>query len=299
MAAKLISIGALSQATSIPTETIRTWERRYSFPSPKRTSGGHRLYEFALIEHLLLIRTALDQGHRPGSVTSIDLKDLRELIKPVKPLPLSGSVKVASGVEPWLSSCLEAARTMQAVTMQGLLRSSLASLGLQEFVLRRCAVLLEAIGEEWAQGNLSVAQEHYAASALEGMLSEQWHSIANVNQGPLCVLATPQGEQHTLGLQMAACLMAIRGARIIWLGANVPTSDLCDIGSNLNADYLCLSFSHSFDKHEGEQVLQRIVANIDSGIRLLVGGAGAPVDTELAIRIEELDDLPGWFDTLQ
>jgi methanogenic corrinoid protein MtbC1 len=251
-----------------------------------------------LIEHLLLIRAALDQGHRPGSVTSIDIKDLRELIKPVSPPTLPTPVKVASGVDPWLSSCLEAARKMEAVGMQGLLRSSLASLGLQEFVLRRCTVLLEAIGEEWAQGNLSVAQEHYAASALEAMLSEQWRNIAHVNRGPLCVLATPEGEQHTIGLHMAACLMAIRGARIIWLGANVPTSDLCDIGSNLKADYLCLSFSHSFDEHEAEQVLQRLGAKVDSGIRLVVGGAGAPVDTELAIQFEELAELPDWFETL-
>jgi methanogenic corrinoid protein MtbC1 len=297
MADKLISIGALSQAAGIPTETIRTWERRYAFPSPKRSSGGHRLYDYELIEHLLAIRAALEQGHRPGNVTGLDLKDLLELIKPVAS-PLSAPVKVAPEYDAWLSSCLEATRKMDTDALQMLLRSSLASLGLQGFVLERCTVLLEDIGERWAQGNLSVAQEHFAASVLESILSEQWRSISNVNRGHLCVLATPPGEQHTLGLHMAACLMAMRGVRIIWLGASMPTRDLCETASNLKADYLCLSFSRSFDKQDAEQVLKTLRAKLEPRIKLLVGGAGAPLNVELAVRFQGLDDLAECFGSI-
>ncbi|MFU8773811.1 MAG: MerR family transcriptional regulator, partial [Anaerolineales bacterium] len=30
--------------TGVKPETLRAWERRYGFPKPKRSSGGHRLY---------------------------------------------------------------------------------------------------------------------------------------------------------------------------------------------------------------------------------------------------------------
>jgi MerR family transcriptional regulator, light-induced transcriptional regulator len=227
-------------------------------------------------------------------VTGLDLKDLLELIKPVAS-PFPGPVKVASEYDTWLSSCLEATRKMDTDALQMLLRSSLASLGLQGFVLERCTVLLEEIGERWAQGSLSVAQEHFAASVLEGILSEQWRSISNVNRGHLCVLATPQGEQHTLGLHMSACLMVMRGVKIIWLGANVPTLDLCETASNLKANYLCLSFSRSFDKQDAEQVLKTIRAKLEPQIALLVGGAGAPLNAELAVRFQGLDALAACF----
>jgi hypothetical protein len=39
-----ISIGALSRATGIPVETLRTWEARYGFPIPERKRSGHRVY---------------------------------------------------------------------------------------------------------------------------------------------------------------------------------------------------------------------------------------------------------------
>ncbi|MEC9398125.1 MAG: MerR family transcriptional regulator, partial [Myxococcota bacterium] len=60
-----LSIGAVSQATGIPVETLRTWERRYGFPSPERSDGGHRQYNASIVEHLNLISRALEQGHRP------------------------------------------------------------------------------------------------------------------------------------------------------------------------------------------------------------------------------------------
>lgn len=300
MSAKLISIGALSQATGFPSETIRTWERRYSFPRPKRSRGGHRLYDFALIEHLLLIRAALDQGHRPSSVTGLKLKELRSLLKPVDVKETPEPVAVAHDIDPWFTSCLKATRNMETVNMQMLLRSSLATLGLQAFVVERCALLLETIGHEWSQGNLSIAQEHFAASALESILAEQWRSIASTNRGPLCIFATLKGEQHTLGLHMAACLMAVRGVKIIWLGANMPTNDLCDTASILKPDYICLSFSRSYNKQEAVRLLKPLRAKLASRITLLLGGAGAPaVNAELAVRIRGLDDLTTRFGVLR
>ena len=46
----MLSISALSQATGVPVETLRTWERRYGFPIPQRTSAGHRVYPISALE---------------------------------------------------------------------------------------------------------------------------------------------------------------------------------------------------------------------------------------------------------
>src|SRR5678815_1286064 len=48
----LLSIGALSAATGIPAETIRSWERRYGFPAAGRKPSGHRVYDLATVLRL-------------------------------------------------------------------------------------------------------------------------------------------------------------------------------------------------------------------------------------------------------
>ena len=65
---RALSIGALSRATRIPVETLRTWERRYGAPRPIRKPSGHRLYAASAVEHLRRVSRLLAQGHRPAEV---------------------------------------------------------------------------------------------------------------------------------------------------------------------------------------------------------------------------------------
>ena len=46
----LLSIGALSERTGVPTPTLRSWESRYGFPVSTRLDGGHRRYGHEQIE---------------------------------------------------------------------------------------------------------------------------------------------------------------------------------------------------------------------------------------------------------
>jgi hypothetical protein len=48
--------------------TLRSWERRYGFPTPRRSQGGHRQYDFEEIEAL---RSALTETHNVSSAVSL------------------------------------------------------------------------------------------------------------------------------------------------------------------------------------------------------------------------------------
>ena len=48
--------------------TLRSWERRFGYPMPRRTSGGHRQFELAEIEAL---RQAFEETHNVSSAISI------------------------------------------------------------------------------------------------------------------------------------------------------------------------------------------------------------------------------------
>ena len=52
----------------VSASTLRTWERRYSYPTPHRSEGGHRQYELGQIQAL---HQALEETHNVSSAVSL------------------------------------------------------------------------------------------------------------------------------------------------------------------------------------------------------------------------------------
>ncbi|HEX5917314.1 MAG TPA: DICT sensory domain-containing protein [Nocardioides sp.] len=48
-----LSIGDLAHRTGVPISTLRSWEKRYGFPEPRRQGGGHRRYSEADVDAVL------------------------------------------------------------------------------------------------------------------------------------------------------------------------------------------------------------------------------------------------------
>jgi DNA-binding transcriptional MerR regulator len=71
-------IGAVSELTGIPPETLRAWERRYATVEPSRTDSGFRLYSEEDVERLLLIKRLSDRGNAIGSIAGLTRDELRE-----------------------------------------------------------------------------------------------------------------------------------------------------------------------------------------------------------------------------
>ena len=91
-----LSIGALSRATRIPVETIRTWEQRYGSPVAVRKPSGHRLYSAGAVEHLRLVGRLLAHGHRPGEILPLSLRELDKLLSLSEPIPVSSLAELAA-----------------------------------------------------------------------------------------------------------------------------------------------------------------------------------------------------------
>jgi hypothetical protein len=59
-----LTLKAVSERTGIPAATVRTWERRYRFIHPSRSSSGYRIYGEEDIARILEVKRLLDQGVR-------------------------------------------------------------------------------------------------------------------------------------------------------------------------------------------------------------------------------------------
>jgi DNA-binding transcriptional MerR regulator len=63
-----IRTNAAAVMLGVSPSTLRSWERRYGFPVPNRTAGGHRQYPLPQIEAL---RSALAETHNVSSAISL------------------------------------------------------------------------------------------------------------------------------------------------------------------------------------------------------------------------------------
>ncbi len=88
---------------------------------------------------------------------------------------------------------------------------------------------LRSIGEHWAGGDLSVADEHRAtavAQRLIGHLGLQFGRRGK-SRGAIA-LAAPSGDLHTLPVAIVADLLRWRGFEVLELGGNTPADALAD-----------------------------------------------------------------------
>jgi MerR family transcriptional regulator, light-induced transcriptional regulator len=147
-----------------------------------------------------------------------------------------------------------------------------------ETILRDLLVpYLHDLGERWAGGEVSVAQEHFASNLLRGRLlglARGWGQ----GHGPTAVLACLPGEQHDLGLIAFGITLYRRGWRIIYLGPDTPIATIGQATERIAPDLVVLAGTvpEPFAAHADA------IADLARQTMVALGGAGAT--PELATR---------------
>ena len=298
---QMLSIGALARAIGIPVETLRTWERRYGTPQAERTQSGHRRYSMDTLQKLRLVRTAIQAGHRASLVVGATEAALRELIETLPDGALDEPPThepERSGDESWhrssIERCITLTRSFDGRALDRELNAGLAALGALRFLELRVAPLLNEIGERWSTGDLGVRHEHFASERIQDFLVRQWRPLSDAATGPVCVCATPAGEQHTLGLQMAAYTLALNNVRVSYLGANLPPDELANAVAHHSARIALLSAARGADPEALREHCLRVCSAVGSDVTVLVGGGGFVEVPPSAVGFHSLRALNSW-----
>jgi methanogenic corrinoid protein MtbC1 len=137
------------------------------------------------------------------------------------------------------------------------------------------APALWLVGELWERGEISVADEHIATEICMRVLALQREArrIAHERSRHRVMLATPEGELHTVALHMVGQLLREAAYEVVMLGADVPAQALAASASRLEPAVVCLS---STMPGGGDQVLIAIheVQRQCPRAGYLVGGRG-------------------------
>jgi DNA-binding transcriptional MerR regulator len=159
------NIAAAERDTGLSKDTLRVWERRYGFPSPRRDAGGERLYSSQEIEQLRVLKRLVDAGERPGRLMSLSMAELVERLQRHAPTAASDTPRE-------LGDFLE---ILKSHDVQGLRRQLIQArerLGLARFVIDVVGPLNTRVGDAWMRGQLQIFEEHLYTESIQVVLRD-------------------------------------------------------------------------------------------------------------------------------
>lgn len=107
---------------------------------------------------------------------------------------------------------------------------------------------LYKIGDWYTKGQLTEAEEHFASSVTERLMSFALQFYApEARNGRRAVLGCVEGNYHEVGLRMIADVLDLKGWETRFLGANVPTSSFAALVSLEQPDLVMVSCATKAD----------------------------------------------------
>ena len=224
-------IGELSRRTGVSPDLLRAWERRYALLRPRRTGGRTRLYSAADETRVRLMRRYMDDGLAASEAAEM-VTALRLTIRPGHAAAIP-SAEVEEAHAQMHASLDRFDETSAQRALEGLFATYSPLTVVRDVMMP----YLNEVGERWATGHASIAQEHFATNFLHARLlafARGWDR----GLGPRAVLACAPDEQHTFGLIGFGVALHHVGWRITYLGANTRVDMIAEAASHVTPDLI-------------------------------------------------------------
>lgn len=286
---ELFPISVVSEATGVPTVTLRAWERRYGFLVPHRTPKGHRLFS---VEHIGLIRrvTALLDSGIPVSRVG-DLLKLEHL--------QPATTNSGGNWDRIRGQMLDAINDFDEVRLDQLYNDSLATFPISIVTEELIIPLLHKVGKNWEHGVKGVAEEHFFSLYIRNKLGSRWHHSPPMLSGRRIVAACMPGDRHEYGLLLFALVARSRGFDLVLLGADMPLNEIAKVVDRTRAAGVVISTTLEPGWQTIERDLRKLAEELPCPV--FVGGAGIaqqasalasvgarPVGVDLVAGVEEI-----------
>jgi len=266
-----LSIAAVERETGLSKDVLRKWEARYGFPAPLRDGQGERLYPAEQVNRLRLIKRLIDLGMRPSRIVTESEESLGALAMSSQGAPTREPDVNAEDVT---ATVLALLRNRNPEGLRQRLYRELLRNGIEHFVLDTLTPISHAVGDAWARGELDIHEEHVYTEVVQWLLRNAIANLADPEGCPRVLLTTLPGEQHGLGILMAAALFSLHGAHCISLGTQTPVQDIARAAQAHNVDVVMLSFSVVYPQRSIPPALCELRKQIDTPIEIWAGGGG-------------------------
>jgi DNA-binding transcriptional MerR regulator len=264
----LLRIGELSRRLGVSDHVLRAWESRYGLLQPVRSAGGFRLYSGADEQRVRRMQAHLARGLSAAEAARAVLREGgAPAIDPARP---AGPVLAASAIGELAAALRQALDAFDEQTAQAVLDRLVSDLSLAAVLRDVVLPYLAELGDRWARGTASIAQEHFASNIIRGRLAGLARGWGG-GQGPRAVLACPPGEQHDLGLMIFGIVLNRSGWSIDFFGSSTPVEEVERAVAATHPDLVVLAAT----RPEFLDPLRAELAALARRAPLALAGAGA------------------------
>lgn len=296
---KLISVSkyriqTVAQLTGLSSALIRAWEARYRLVVPERTDSGYRLYSDEDVAVLLGAQRLVKQGMAPMQIAKLPREQIvsgqrlqlvpGEVSAPEPVVLRDPADEVATKDETNIRQPLSFAERIDQLLIafanfdrpaaDELLAAPLRHMPTEQVCRELLLPLLVEVGERWHRGELTVAAEHFGTTLVRNRLMSLLDGLRRADRTHTVLCACPSGDSHEMGLLLFALEATVQGWEPVYLGPNVPLSDLLHSAQRVRPTLVALSFVMRHDPSELRRLLSEAVTGLRGISPLLVGGSG-------------------------
>jgi methanogenic corrinoid protein MtbC1 len=261
---------------------LRAWERRYRVVTPLRSEGGQRLYSDQDVERLRLLRRLTARGHGISQLAKLPNDELERILRDEEPAgEQAGAAAPSEGqATEFRSAAVRAAQRLDAGELQGVLERAAVSLGVPAFLEQVAAPSIREIGHGWQNGTVTVGQEHLATVVFRRVLAWIIDTVGTGESDARLLVATPPGQMHELGALLAGAAAASEGWDVVYLGADLPASEVVSAAEQAGVQAVALSIVLPTDDAGLVQTIKQIREELPPAVQLFLGGAAVDEDPE-------------------
>ncbi len=223
-----LRIGELARRVGLSPDVLRAWERRYEILDPERSPGGFRLYSDADVGRVVAMQQQLATGLAPAQAAA----RARAELDSASPSQFDGDP---------IATLRAALERFDEATAHKAIDHLLERFTIESVVSNVVIPYLRDLGDRWAAGEITVAQEHFASRVLRSRLVGRGRGW-DEGTGPRAVLACAPTELHDLPLVCLGLALREQGWRITLLGADTPIDTVLATADVLHQDLTVLSF---------------------------------------------------------
>lgn len=223
----MYTIAEAARRAGVTVPVLRAWERRYGIVDPERTASGYRLYDDAAIARVRALRQLVEAGWTPSAASA---RIRAEGLPPDLQANQVTAAPPSAGPpdpDPLIATFVDAAARLDQAALGDVLDELFARGSFERVTADLLMPALDALGDAWASGRVSVAGEHAASHAVLRRLSAAFEAAGGTGRSDAApvLVGLPPGAHHELAALAFAVIARRAGLPVLYLGPDLPVED--------------------------------------------------------------------------
>ena len=251
------SIDDFSKITGLNKILIRTWENRYNFVKPHRTSTNIRYYDDNMIVKALRYSMLVNIGFKISTLNKLSAEQIDDLIdNQLKNKNQTNKYSL------YISQILESSISFNQLLFHNTYERCIKDIGIIKCYQHVLLPVLNRIGVLWINDKISAPQEHFLSELIKTKIYKEiekngYKKLPKENW----LLFLPKNELHDISLLFAYLTLKMNGHNVIYLGQNLPHSLLLSLKNKNKIDNILFTVVSNTSKLDIKEITNFLKTN--------------------------------------